>query len=283
MNLRCAQFAVSIAAGVALCAAMTISARSESLPTPPALTTSLVELSSNYRLVIVGEVHGSQEVPALILDAAREATKGDAQPLIVALEMPDRMASALDRFLTDDDPARARADMLADEFWTWRDGRSSEAMLALVTGLRDLKRDGRSISVVPFDASDTKGDAASQRDANMAINVRRLLADHPDSRILLLAGNYHARIAKGAPWDAQLEHMAFLLRDEQPLTLDARAPTGSVWVCTPDCGVYEFGKEAKPADASVRVFDALSDTGYRGEIVFPRFSASRPVIEANPE
>jgi len=245
------------------------------------LTSGVVDLMSRHRLVIVGEVHGSVQVPTLVLDVARKATESLAgKELIVALELPDRMAPALASFLTDEDASESRAKILADAFWTWRDGRSSDAMLGLIDGLRELRRHGASVSIEPFDSSNVEGAAGKLRDSHMAANVRRLLREQPESRILLLAGNYHARMAKGAPWDAELEHMAYRLRDEQPLTLDARAPTGSVWVCTPDCGVYEFGKQAPPADASVHLFDALSETGYRGEIVFPRFTASPPALDA---
>jgi hypothetical protein len=279
---QCFRFAMSIVAAMAY-SATAISAPvvgSGAPDTLPAMTAGVVDLTARHRLVIVGEVHGSMEVPALILDVARRVTDDPALQLVVALEMPDRMAPALDRFLTDKDPAGAQAEIMADAFWTWRDGRSSQAMLALITGLRELGRDGRSVSIVPFDASDTQGDAAKLRDANMAVNVRRVLREQPQSRILLLTGNYHARTTVGAPWDADLEHMAYLLRDERPLTLDARSPTGSVWVCNPDCGVYEFGKQAPPADAGVRLFDTPSDAGYHGEIVFPRFTASPPVLDA---
>jgi hypothetical protein len=281
MTPKYIRIAMSLFAALTSPAAMTAPSGSNATDGSASLTSGVVDLISRHRLVFVGEVHGSVEVPALILDVARKATDSPAgKELVVALELPDRMAPALAGFLTDEDPSESRAKIMADPFWTWRDGRSSEAMLALIDGLRELRRHGASVSIEPFDSSNVEGEAGKLRDSHMAANIRRLLREQPESRILLLAGNYHTRMAKGAPWDADLEHMAYLLRDEEPLTLDARSPTGSVWVCNPDCGVYEFGKQAPPADAGVRLFDTPSDAGYHGEIVFPRFTASPPVLDA---
>jgi hypothetical protein len=237
----------------------------------------LADLSQSHRLLMLGEMHGSRELPALVLATAGRLLD-KKQPVVVALEMPERLEPIMTDMLTVDAPEKARSVMLADAFWSrsTQDGRSSQAMLALIDGLRLLRQGGGNIHLLPFDADVTDDMNAKTREDRMAENLRDAMRGHSDARFIVLVGNYHARIQKGAPWDAEQAFVAYQLRDLEPLTLNVTAPTGSVWVCNPDCGNYEFGVGKAPAQPKLDVFGALSDIGYAGEVTLPSLSASPP-------
>jgi hypothetical protein len=103
-------------------------------------------------LLLVGEVHGTNEAPALIGDlACASATSGS--PVVVALEIPIEEQTSLDNFLASKGSDADQAALLASQFWTRQpqDGRSSAAMLKLLHRLRSLRVEGTRISVLAVD------------------------------------------------------------------------------------------------------------------------------------
>jgi hypothetical protein len=101
---------------------------------------------SAQRYIIVGERHGTAEVPALFGDLACLASAQG--PLIVGLEMEADQQAALDSFLSSDGSLLAQQAWRRSKHWTLRDGRGSEAMWAMIERLRRLKAEGRDVSAL---------------------------------------------------------------------------------------------------------------------------------------
>lgn len=230
------------------------------------------------RTVILGEIHGTAEVPALVGDVVA-AVLADGGPLTLALEIPSSHQAGLDRYLASAGTAADRQALFGHRFWGFRDGRSSVAMLELLDRVRRLRADGHALDVLAFDVAEP-GDPA--REATLAANLGAALRRPGRAPVLVLTGNLHARKAIGTPFDPSLELMAWRLRDLEPLSLNIRAPTGSAWVCAPDCGVLQLGAGRDPGTPALRLFDAPSDTGYDGEVTMARFTASLPASEVVP-
>ncbi|MGV6492816.1 hypothetical protein ACTUVK_003020 [Stenotrophomonas rhizophila] len=91
-------------------------------------------------LVLVGELHGTVETPALVGELACAAA-ADATPVTVALEMDPTEQARIDAYLASAGTAADRSALLAGRFWTrtMQDGRSSVAMAALIERLRSLR------------------------------------------------------------------------------------------------------------------------------------------------
>lgn len=238
----------------------------------------LLAQADALRPLLIGEIHGTQETPALLASMLRQ---GSGRPWLLGLEIPRQEQERIDAFLRSDGGARARAALTGGAFWTreQQDGRSSEAMLQLIDAVRALRRSGRDIQVVCFDDVAEDG-SARDRDARMAQALRTALATERHRRAVALMGNYHARIGRGAPWDAQQEFLGWHLRDLSPLSVDVGAPTGSSWVCNPDCGVYRFGADRAPGDGVLRMAAQADEKGYVGTLTLPRFTASPPAVDA---
>lgn len=237
----------------------------------------LLAQADALRPLLIGEIHGTQETPALLASMLRQ---GSGRPWLLGLEIPRQEQERIDAFLRSDGGARARAALTGGAFWTreQQDGRSSEAMLQLIDAVRALRRSGRDIQVVCFDDVAEDG-SARDRDARMAQALRTALATERHRRAVALMGNYHARIGRGAPWDAQQEFLGWHLRDLSPLSVDVGAPTGSSWVCNPDCGVYRFGADRTPGDGVLRMAAQADEKGYVGTLTLPRFTASPPAVD----
>jgi hypothetical protein len=236
------------------------------------LVTDLAQLVQTRSPVILGEIHGTAEAPALVGDVV-EALVAGGGPVLLALEIPSSHQDQLDLYLDSAGTPADRAALFGHRFWGFRDGRSSVAMLALLDRIRALRADGRSLEVVAFDVADP-GEA--DREATLAANLATVLRRPQRPPVLVLTGNLHARQTIGTPFDPTLELMAWRLREFKPLSLNVRAPTGTAWVCTPACGVLRLGEDRPPGEPSLTLFDAISSTGYDGEVSLARFTASRP-------
>ncbi len=110
----------------------------------------LLAQADALRPLLIGEIHGTQETPALLASMLRQ---GSGRPWLLGLEIPRQEQERIEAFLRSDGGARARAALTGGAFWTreLQDGRSSEAMLQLIDAVRALRRSGRDIHVVCFD------------------------------------------------------------------------------------------------------------------------------------
>jgi hypothetical protein len=171
-------------------------------------------------VVIFGELHGTNEIPAFVGEVAVAAARQGK--VHVGLELP------VDGGL---DPQAA--------FWhgPGQYGVTSRAMSSLIARLREA-----GIDVYPFD---DRSLGIERRDETMAAVIARRRALAPGDIYLVLVGNYHARKATGAPWDAGKRWMASYL-DAPLVTLDVSYPEAQPWNCLQtasgqDCGPHRLG------------------------------------------
>jgi len=101
------------------------------------------------RFLILGEIHGTKEIPALVADAACAISR--TRPVVVALEIHTRAQADIDAYLASDGGEAARNLLLDGPAWAIRtaDGRSSQAMLDLIETLRVLRQEGAPIDRRP--------------------------------------------------------------------------------------------------------------------------------------
>lgn len=223
-------------------------------------------------LVLVGEVHGTVETPALVGELACAAST-DGTAVTVALEISTREQARLDAYLASACTPDARAALLAGPFWTrsTQDGRSSTAMLALLERLRRLHADGRRIAVIAVDE-----ERAGTRDVDMAEHITR--AVHPGGRVIALLGNVHASQRLGRPNLPDYVPAGYLLRALAPLGVRVGARGGEAWVCAPTCGVLAVGDQ-RVGDGPIGYATAdRARSGYDGSYTVPVYTASLPAV-----
>lgn len=244
-------------------------------PTPGDIARQLLEQVPATRPLLFGELHGTVEAPAFVAEVARQAA--DAGPVLVALEIHADEQSRIDAFLASSGDAEARAALLAGRFWHKEphDGRDSIAMAALFDALQALRAADKDVRVLAFDCP-LRG--KETRDAAMARCIDAGIDAAPDARILVLTGNYHARVAIGAPWDPAFEFTGHALRHRKPVAIDLSAARGTAWICTPDCGRFTLSDRGTNEAMWLRMDESRRADGYDGEVRFPAFEASPPTI-----
>lgn len=189
------------------------------------------------RWIVVGESHGTAEAPAAYADLVCNA--GDQRPVVAAVEQPESDQPLIDAFMASDGGGAARAALLKANMWLSRDGRSSEAYLALFERLRLLMRDGRVSRVVAFQPAWRGPFDAARYEVAMA----KLLRDaSPDARtrVVALVGNVHAMLREVNFGGSAYMPAAGLLPKGETLTLNISPNGGSAWNCTNQgCGAHD--------------------------------------------
>ena len=201
-------------------------------------------------VVLLGEIHGTQEAPRLVGEIACAALRlGHA--VIVGVEMPRNLQPALEAYLASDGGREAMIELLDDEFWKrdYQDGRASQAMFELIEATRLLRADEQPVAMVAFDIDRREQD----RDRSMALELSRVAADSRDHRLIALTGNLHARRARNrAPGARQPMgfHFGMATPGREIVSLNLTHSGGTAWICTggsaADCGVRRLGGSEAP-------------------------------------
>jgi len=129
-----------------------------------------------FDVIMVGEMHGTQEPAKLVGSLAKLIAKNEEE-VYVGVEIPDRMINLNNNELNE-------ANILKTDFFSMEesDGRNSEAWLNLLINCGADER----IKVFFYD-----NNIASNRDSSMYLGVKNIKELHPKRKILTLSGNIH--------------------------------------------------------------------------------------------
>ena len=238
------------------------------------------------QVLLLGEIHGTEESPAFALDVACHAVAAGL-PVVMGLELNSGDQGRVDAFLasqgTDDD----RVALLASNQWqrTYQDGRNSRAMAALVEGLRQLRAEGAVVRVVMFDAPARQG--GQQRDRDMGRNLAAAARESPGAMMIVLTGNNHSRIRRGSRRNAEYEPMGYVMAreisSENVIALNVAYGGGSAWICGPDCGVIELSGRFADRPWSIEIEESTRPPGHSGWYRVGAITASPPARMSDAE
>jgi hypothetical protein len=242
----------------------------------PAGTSLLLDTDS--RIIVVGELHGTAEVPAAFAEMVCEAAQRG--PVTVGLELPQGMQPEMDAFLAAEDDAAA---LLALEGTPFRDprmvdGRTSLAMLAMLNRIRALRAEGLDVTIHLFQPSTARPAEFVQSwyELDMAKALAVGIYARPESRVLVLVGNLHARkIGIAEIPEVGLPAIAHLPATEV-LSLKVAQQGGEAWNCGPECGANSI---RSTYDASARgvILEPDDEGAYDGLLAVGPTTASPPM------
>jgi len=196
----------------------------------PELPGSQVLIEADADFIVVGEAHGTAELPALFADLACSLTTV-SRPLLVGVEHGPANQAALDTYLASDGSAEARAVLLRAPAWDEAGGRGSLAMLELIERVRQLRVAGAEVALVAFDhVIDTPG-TTELRERYMAAQLMAAVGRSPGARVLALTGLGHADKEGFASQQPPFRSMAQFLPPEDTLTLSFVRTGGEALGC----------------------------------------------------
>ncbi len=246
----------------------------------------LDELLHPGSVVLLGEVHGTNEYPAFCARLVHHAVSQHPELAVrVALEV----SRSTQQLLTDHLDGRIeREELLADPHWSLRDGRGSAAVLALLDRLRELRLAGAAVDVLAIDvprfdhdrprtALDATGFYAiyGDRDRAMADAVLAARRRDPMPCTIALVGNWHSRCGTREP-----AAMGRYVRGEVPGLTALRGVDagGTAWVATEhSSGLHPvIGYKRRPAE-EIWWSRRLRPNGHHGWFDVGPVTASPPV------
>nr|WP_314528997.1 hypothetical protein [uncultured Brevundimonas sp.] len=245
---------------------------------PPEGVTDLLDRPE--RVVMIGELHGTAQAPHAVGEIACAAA--ERGPVVVALELEDTLQPTLHAFIAAPDQASALATLNGSSLTNRavQDGRTSQALLDLLTRVRELKAAGRDISLHLFQPSSLgRGDSLDQAwyELNMGFLMGRARQLHPDSRVIGLAGNIHARKTPIDRYPDLGMPAAGHLPSRETISLKIAQQGGEAWNCSNDaCGVNP-SRASYDANARGVIMTPPEDGGYDGVLALGPWTASPPL------
>ena len=204
---------LAVAALLLVASALALPARGVATPGPSAAEDARYLPARPGEVVVVGELHGTTEIPAHFLGLVRRVAAD--RPVLVGLELPPEAGRI--------DCRSARRPLPA--YWSegMRDGRTSVAMRALICDLRAMRR----VSLIFLDDSSRLDDF----DRAAAERFKQAYLSRPIPG-LILTGSYHARNNQGS-LAAELRRLGLTVR-----TVVVSTSGGQAWYCAQDrrCG-----------------------------------------------
>lgn len=268
-------------AGTAACSsplrtgAVRRAAQSRSCPAP---ITGAAAVLTPGTLLLLGELHGTAEIPHFVGDLACEASL-EGRRVQLGLEIPGEEQPHVNAFLASAGAPRDHEALLASDFWRrpYQDGRSSRAMFELLESVRRLRKEGANIAVFLFDQTKP----GPNRDAEMANSIRAAHEQAPDDLFLILTGNLHARKKKVTIGTTELVPMGFHLAQAggRVTSLNNSYPSGSAWVCigkgNDACGSRRMSGKPRGAARFIEL-TGIDEIGYDGSFYVTSLTASSP-------
>jgi hypothetical protein len=152
---------------------------------PEKLSDSIYTLLSPFQILMVGEMHGTNESAPFVSGLASLFTsKGDS--VLVGLEIPSELMARFNSDHTD-------SSIYQSEFFSnppYLDGRESLPWAQLIS---TMNKDPK-VHLFFFDTNRDKN-IVSFRDTLMAANIKTELNKYPAWKMLTLSGNYHNKIS----------------------------------------------------------------------------------------
>jgi len=201
-------------------------------------------------VILAGELHGTNEMPAFVSALACGLLQG-GQAVLLSLELPADVQPVLEQYMASDGGTAARQALYASRFGKLNDGRGSLAYVDLIEQARRLRQAGARISVAATDITGAQWDAQAVQDNNtrdrlMAANIVALARSNPQARVVSLSGNLHASQARSDGY----EPMGYVVAQQlRAYSIGFQHQGGQAWVCLmdkqqrQDCKAHRMGAQ----------------------------------------
>lgn len=235
------------------------------------------------KILVVGDWHGTVEIPAAFFGIVCEAARRG--PVTVALEMPETERTLFRNAMAARTEAVARETFLYGDFGNPRstDGRNSVAMLEMMVGFWRLKAAGHDVVIHPFMAVESRIPNRDQAwwELEMAYGISRALVDRPDSRVVVFVGDLHARKTGYARFPDVGLPAAGHLHASDTFTLHAAVQGGESWSCEATCGRrVSRGRHDAGPDVRGIILGPVQDGAYDGLLAVGPTTASPPAAQS---
>ncbi len=165
---------------------------------PEKLNDSVYALLSPFRVIMFGEMHGTNESTPFVSGLANLFTsKGDS--ILVGLEIPSALMTKFISLHTD-------SSIYQSDFFSnppFMDGKESYPWANLISTLNKNPK----VKIFFFDVNAGE-DKIYNRDSLMAGKIKTQYSQYPDWKMITLGGNYHNRISNPSSMTSVLKELS---------------------------------------------------------------------------
>ncbi|MEP5611633.1 MAG: hypothetical protein ABJP45_05255 [Cyclobacteriaceae bacterium] len=224
------------------------------------------------QVILLGEIHGTREGPALVEQIACNAL-GKNLRVTIGLELPQSDQPHVDEYLRSTGSIQARRTFLSLNFWSrdYQDGRASQSIFQLIESVRLARRNGDSVDIVFLDDEES-----SNRDLVMANRLLEDIKSYPNNFFVALTGNLHNIISEGS--GRMGSYVIDRLGKKKVTSLKQSYPGGSAWICLAggDCGPVDLRGHG---EGQIGIFINNAMDNYHGTVEVDSIHASLPARE----
>jgi hypothetical protein len=171
------------------------------------LSDSIYNLLSPFKIIMIGEMHGTNEPAKFLIGLTNLFTSKD-DSVQVGLEIPeDKMIKYLNQ---NNDSNIKTSEFFANGF---DDGRSSEAWAEIISTLNDNPK----ARIFFYDINLTERKFIYARDSLMYLNVKKNIQQHPLWKTITISGNAHNMLL---PMDGETKMGLYLKEDTDLNVID---------------------------------------------------------------
>lgn len=230
-------------------------------------------------VIMFGELHGTNESAGAIGGFLCELVGADI-PVRFGIEAAHDEGQALDAALSwplDKDAVL----VAAPDMWSSPDGRSSEAVLRILSAVALWRSSGADISVFAFDSTFEGPDTDLSRSSVMAREVDAAMVDF-EGAVVLFTGSYHTRLGL-LDQPNQVGSLASEVTGRPVLALEMKYNDGQAFVTVsfdgaePVTGAVDFTGNA-PEDAPIGSIELSKEDLRRGQYYTGPITASPPAF-----
>jgi erythromycin esterase-like protein len=216
----------------------------QALANPCSGSASLDLSKADARVLVLGEMHGTNEFAGLAKKIVCQLAK--TEPFVIlGLEFPHGEQARINAYMNSSGTPQDQKTLTDSLFWNekWQDGRRSQAMFSLVEHMRRMRQAGANVAVDAFDVQESdRPEPLTQderlprdaRDTFMAQHIEWRVAQYPKARYFALTGRLHAAKVMGvdAKWSSGAEPMAMRLNQRVPVfSIEGTWTGGMAWAC----------------------------------------------------
>ena len=205
--------------------------------------------TSNQRLLIVSDYHGSNEIPDFVAKLLTDASA--LRPVRLGREMEVFEQKPIQAYMASHGTEADRAALLHDGFWSMGQGRTSQAVVRLIEQARKLREQGRDVDVFTTVPEHPSGTAISQAGGDNAYRSEAMAqAIHSQlqqgaARQLVIAFMGSAHSAYTGPDRGKDATVTDRLLADSPYLVNIGLHGGSAWGCQAHgCSPHALQSEA---------------------------------------
>ncbi|MFC0351769.1 hypothetical protein [Undibacterium danionis] len=196
---------------------------------------------SNSRIIVIGENHGTVEMPEYLSQLGCYFVSSGKQVLI-GLEIGASEQVRINSYLQSDGDSIDKSNLFDSRFWEHgrNFGVASHAIFMIIENCRQLRKQGYDISIFAYDGAESAWPVklskkesywSGYREALMGLNIELRARLYPEHTLIIFTGDVHAR--RRPKSDKNHESMAYYLSERfKTHTITFSHPAGESWGCT---------------------------------------------------